>query len=350
MRSTLALLFSIHGVVLTGLPAVAAETAAAPPPAYKVVSEDAGPARRVLAVRIDGRLTDAEIRAVAEAARARARGGAARTQVNLYLPAARLTDTPWATAVFAPDLKISVLGLSREEEDVFVAETRKDTRKLVGAWLTGAPAIPGRLAIYREKNKLFAEWRTRGGQVSVDEVVESRGYRGHRFDIPGDDSQHYVVLPGGQLELRDKTNVIAVAERIWLAGERSKLAQRGLGAAGALAAKRAQAEAALVAARSRKPAGAQAAVAVAPVPTPVAAPAANVAVAPASDTVVVAATPVTASGGAPAAADAGAPVAGLDADGADKGKALKAARYHARHRSVIAAKVAKKKAVTASWF
>ena len=150
-----------------------------------------------------------------------------------------------------PDLKIVVNGLTAEEEQAFAAEVENDHRNVVGAWLTGAPAVPGRLMIFREKNRLFAEWRVRGGHRTVDEVVESRGSRGHRFDIPGDDSQYYVMLPGGALELRDKTALIAVAERIPLAKDRGRLAQRGLGIAGALAAKQDRAKAAVAAARAR---------------------------------------------------------------------------------------------------
>ena len=220
-------------------------------PTYKVFSEDASAGRRVVAVRIDHRITEAEVSRIAEAVKSRGRAQAARTQVNFYLNGVRAGDGAWASATYGPDLKIVVNGLTAEEEQAFAAEVENDHRNVVGAWLTGAPAVPGRLMIFREKNRLFAEWRVRGGHRTVDEVVESRGSRGHRFDIPGDDSQYYVMLPGGALELRDKTALIAVAERIPLAKDRGRLAQRGLGIAGALAAKQDRAKAAVAAARAR---------------------------------------------------------------------------------------------------
>ena len=224
-----------------------------PLPAFKVFSEDASAGRRVVAVRIDHRISEAEVSRIAEAVKSRARAQAARTQVNFYLNGVRAGEGAWASATYAPDLKIVVNGLTAEEEQAFAAEVENDPRNVVGAWLTGAPAVPGRLMVFREKNRLFAEWRVRGGHRTVDEVVESRGSRGHRFDIPGDDSQYYVMLPGGALELRDKTALIAVAERIPLAKDRGRLAQRGLGIAGALAAKQDRAKAAVAAARARTP-------------------------------------------------------------------------------------------------
>ena len=158
---------------------------------------------------------------------------------------------PGPARPMAQHLKIVVNGLTAEEEQAFAAEVENDHPQRSRCVVDRRPAVPGRLMIFREKNRLFAEWRVRGGHRTVDEVVESRGSRGHRFDIPGDDSQYYVMLPGGALELRDKTALIAVAERIPLAKDRGRLAQRGLGIAGALAAKQDRAKAAVAAARAR---------------------------------------------------------------------------------------------------
>ncbi len=123
-------------------------------------------------------------------------------------------QAPWATATYQSELKIAISGLKLEEEELYLSELRNDRRQLVGAWLTSPPAVPGRLAIFRDKGKVFAEWRLRNGLKTVDELEESRVNRGRRYDVKGENAGHFVVTAAGTLELRDADKLIAVAERV----------------------------------------------------------------------------------------------------------------------------------------
>lgn len=186
---------------------------AGPQPAYKTVSEDTSESRRIVSVRLDARVGEDELARIATVLRKGDQDGR-RTLVNFYLPGMSLKETSWATATFAPALKISVHGLTLDEEAAYRAEAAREKRPVVGMWLTQAPAVPGLLVIYREKSKLFAEWRVRGGHRTVEEVIESRWNGGRRFDIAGDAGQHYVLVSGGVLELREKSGLIAAAEPV----------------------------------------------------------------------------------------------------------------------------------------
>ncbi len=198
-----------------GLAALSAPAVAADAPAYKLFSDDAGPARRVLSVRVDQRLSDADLGRIAETVKARAQGPAGgRTVVKFYLGHHHADEIAWATATFAPDMKLVLNGLSLEEAELLTQEARQDKRAQVGSWLMGPPAAAGRLTIYREKGRAFAEWRLRGGHRTVDELAEARWNGGSRFDVRGDDTQHYVVTRAGVLELRDKSKLIVTVERI----------------------------------------------------------------------------------------------------------------------------------------
>lgn len=182
-------------------------------PVYKTIAEDASESRRIVSVRLDTRAGEDELARIATSLRKGDQDGR-RTLVNFYLPGMSLKETSWATATFAPALKISVHGLTLDEEAAYRAEAAREKRPVVGMWLTQAPAVPGLLVIYREKTKLFAEWRVRGGHRTVEEVIESRWNGGRRFDIAGDAGQHYVLVSGGVLELREKSGLIAAAEPV----------------------------------------------------------------------------------------------------------------------------------------
>ena len=69
--------------------------------------------------------------------------------------------------------------------------------------------------IWREADrKVYAEWHLRNGSKNVDELIETRSQRGRRYQIVGADGGYYLGLWNGTLELGDKDNVIAFAERL----------------------------------------------------------------------------------------------------------------------------------------
>ncbi len=206
-------------------PAAAAEAIASGTPGYQLMYEDASSGKRIVAVRLDRRVPEQDLGRLAEAVRTRFPTPATRTQVQFYLAPQRSGEMPWATAVFAPDLRLQISGLTVEEEEVLHLEAQKETRPIIGAWLTGPPASPGSLMIVREKGRLTAEWRLRGGHRTQDEVVESRWNGGQRYDVKGDAGQHYVVTRAGTLELRDARALIATAEPMLIARPSQPTAQ-----------------------------------------------------------------------------------------------------------------------------
>ncbi len=192
-----------------------AATAASGRPAYRVVSEDLEGEVRKVAVRLDGRAGDADLTAIAGALRAKKTAGKVPQTVAFYLPGMSLSEAPWADVRFDPAAKVVILGLRFDEELAFRTEAASDPRPLAGVWLTSPPAIPGKLSIWRERSgKAFAEWQLRNGQKTIDELIETRSQRGRRFEIKGSDGGYYLALWNGALELGDKAQVIAVAERL----------------------------------------------------------------------------------------------------------------------------------------
>ena len=199
---------------------VLALTAAAPLsaqtlPQYRVVAEEKSDASRIVDVRIERRIDEPDINAIANVIVSRDTHDYPRTVINFVLPNARLGEPPWANATVVREVRVRIPGLRLDEERQFLAEAREDRRDILGSWLTSIPATPGRLTIYREGKRLFAEWRMRNGVRSQDEIGETRVSGGRRFDLksgPSDD--YFLVTATGDLEIRAKGQLIALAERI----------------------------------------------------------------------------------------------------------------------------------------
>lgn len=207
----------------------AAATAAHAEPApvrHKVVAEDRGTeGRRVIEVSLERRAAETELMRIAGDVKARGARPNERTIVNFHLGTTKVSGTPWAVARFKPDTRVLVIGLRLDEEERYVAEARADKRNLVGVWLTSSPLSPGKMTIYRESGRLFAEWRLRGGQVSVLELA-GHPVRGNRLtDKSAKSRDNFVLLGNGELEVRDGDQSVGVAERVSLSANAPHVAR-----------------------------------------------------------------------------------------------------------------------------
>jgi hypothetical protein len=182
---------------------------------FRVISEDGPAEARRLTVRLDRRLSETDLAAIANALKAHQKAGTTTAAAAFYLPVMTTKDRAWAEAKFAASTQVAINGLRLDEEDAFRAAASRDGRDVIGHWLTSPPALTGMLTIVREKSgKLVAEWHLRNGQKTSDEVIESRAHNGRRFDVSGGDGSYYLATWSGPLELGQKSNVIAVAERL----------------------------------------------------------------------------------------------------------------------------------------
>ena len=183
---------------------------------YRIASDEASSetSRRVVAVVLAKRLAEAEIGRIADIVRAKEKAPFERTIVNFYLPRMKIGEGAWAAAIYNPGRKISIVGLRLDEEQAAIAEAANDQRPRVGVWLTAPPAAPGRLTIYLDGARAFAEWRLRNGDKSVEELIETRDPKGRRFATKTGGADYYLITWNGELELRDGQSIIATGEKL----------------------------------------------------------------------------------------------------------------------------------------
>jgi hypothetical protein len=194
---------------------------------YAIIANSGDDTRRSFAVQLERRVTENDLKRIASDIRLTDSGIEAASAVMMfYLPGMKLGHGVWAHAYFQPtdastqkasqEPKVTIVGLSIAEEERLVLDARQDSRNLVGAWLTATPAPVGKLTLYREKGRLFAEWGLRDGARFAEEVVEtvlSEG--GWRYDRrEGGTGDHMRVTPEGDLQLRDRNDIITVTQTI----------------------------------------------------------------------------------------------------------------------------------------
>lgn len=197
-------------LALCGVPAVANTS----PGLYRTLSDDTFQLRRVVAVELKRRVSERVLETIADVIKRQNNQKFERTIISYYLPQMSRGGTSWATAVFAPELAIAIHGLRVEEQLRFEEAFKKDKRKLVGGWLTAAPASPGKLVIFTKKRRKFAEWSLRDGRITTKALVETRTWRGRRFDVKGADETYFLVTQAGDLEIRTMSGLVAHAEKM----------------------------------------------------------------------------------------------------------------------------------------
>lgn len=215
MNSKLRTFYSaVAMLVLCWLPAGAGGLPGAPK--FKIMAVDGAPAERTLAVRLEGRLLQKDLKDLALTIAAGRKKGETVTSLRFYLPGNDLSQDPWATAQLEGEaVQLSILGLRAEDEAQYRAEAQSDTRDVVGVWLTSPPALPGKLTILRSaKGEFMAEWHLRSGQKTTDQLILSRSSRGQRYDVVGGDGAYYLATWGGPLALGDATRIIAYGEKL----------------------------------------------------------------------------------------------------------------------------------------
>jgi hypothetical protein len=182
---------------------------------FTIVREDATPTSRVVSVRIDRRLSSSELARIAETIKTKSSSPTTRhVVVSYFLPGMPLELRPWASVDTTPKTRVLVSGLTLEEAEIISADAIADKRDTIGSWLTEIPSSPGRITIFNQKGRTYLEWVQRSGQKLVDEVMLTRGTRGSRVDLKAGGDDYYMIKVSGELELRNKDRLVAVAERV----------------------------------------------------------------------------------------------------------------------------------------
>jgi hypothetical protein len=172
--------------------------------------------KRAIVVRLDRRITEAQLRDLAIRLKAMDSRQYERTFITYYLPHMPIGSGAWATTHFEPSLTVKILGLTIEQFDNLVRMPVPAGRKLVGRWINESPSWSFLATIFEQGGKLFLEQRFDDDGANIKELVEEKHPGGRLFrraegSRAGD---HYIVTRSGDLEIRDNDGLISKPIRV----------------------------------------------------------------------------------------------------------------------------------------
>ena len=182
---------------------------------YSVIDTDiVSGIKRSLDVRLNKKVSENALRAIALKLRAGDSREYDRTFIVYYLPGMPVGAGGWATTHFDPTLDVRILGLTVQEERALVTESVTSVREVIGRWLDEFSG--SQISIYREGGTLFVEQKFKDGSVLKEELVEKPSTLGRRFDNKQRSSfgDHRVIDRAGDLQIRDNVGLISTAKRI----------------------------------------------------------------------------------------------------------------------------------------
>ncbi len=199
---------------------IAGEKSKSPSPAtpvavsYTVVDSSIVPGiKRSLVVRLNKKISENALRAIALKLKSQETQDYQRTFITYYLPGMKIDAGAWATTHFNPNLEVLILGVAVEEEKQLANGLTQDGREIVGSWIDETPGVAGRITIFREARKLYIETRFKDGSNLKEELIEKKSGERRRFDkLEGSEfGDHWIIDSNGNLQVRDNEGLIRTA-------------------------------------------------------------------------------------------------------------------------------------------
>jgi hypothetical protein len=174
--------------------------------------------KRSIDVRLDRRYEEPNLKEFAEALRKSDKRRFQRTFIMFYLSEMKLDAGAWATAIYNPDLKIQILGLTKEEYEKLQAPQSGSggAERLVGRWLDDRPGLGSRMEIFRKQDEYFIRFTYKDGSGSTEKVESastSNGTRVARLSRK-QAGEFYIITKAGHLEFWDKDGRYYIAKKL----------------------------------------------------------------------------------------------------------------------------------------
>jgi len=184
---------------------------------YTVIGTETVPhIKRSLDVRLNKKVSEDVLRAIALELKSNDSNRYARTFIVYYLPGMTVDAGGWATSHFNPKLEVRIQAFSAQRKQAPVTEPSSSGRKIIGSWLGQTVYDGSRYTLYREEGARYMELKFKDGSILKHALVEKPSPLGYRFDIKEGSStgDHWIIDLEGNLQIRDMAGLISTAKRI----------------------------------------------------------------------------------------------------------------------------------------
>ncbi len=169
------------------------------------------PHKRVLMIQLDRKLTEPQLRIVAQQLRDGDSVSYNNTFISYRLPG---TEAPsvWATSHFTPELSIVFNGMTIEEEASARASTTPDG-EVVGQWMN-ASVLGGKLTIVRTADGVELVTQFSPESSHAEKLVERPSRDGPRFYRKSNPDEYYRVDGQGGLQVWDPDGLFMTSKPV----------------------------------------------------------------------------------------------------------------------------------------
>lgn len=167
---------------------------------YSVIHEETMQnVKRSIDVRLEQRVSEAELKDIAQALKNKEKKRYKRTFISYYLTGMEVGAGAWATTHYNPGLEVKILGVTAEaaKKASNASLAQNTSRDTIGVWLDDRPYIGATVTIYRESSKLYVESKFKDGSTLTEEVNEIQTPSGTKLVKKGGN-------PHGEYRILDK--------------------------------------------------------------------------------------------------------------------------------------------------
>jgi hypothetical protein len=168
--------------------------------------------KRMVEVQLNMKVSPAVLREIALEVKAAERHQYERTFMFVFLPekVPGARREAWATCHFNPTLDVSILGLTKEAEELLRKQTLTHPGTRIGAWLIEAQFVSHVALIYENAGKVREATIAPGGDRFDADMTELPAQRGRRFMVVGSD-EIQEVDPSGVLRMMNRKGEVFAA-------------------------------------------------------------------------------------------------------------------------------------------
>lgn len=186
---------------------------------YKIISDTHyHHYKRTVEVRLSDRISEAELTAIAKKIKSMDTSIYERTFITYYLPDMKVGHGAWATSHYDPELKVLILGSTKEQNVKMAAAAKKKKveRDVIGTWFYEAPYISQTIVLFRKGSKIFMEVTYNDGSSGIDEMIENKISKGTRYQEigTGEGVDYFIINSEGNLEIWDDYGLVGTAKKL----------------------------------------------------------------------------------------------------------------------------------------
>ena len=138
-----------------------------------------------------------------------------RLFITYYLPGMTSDSGAWATTHFNPSLKVTILGLTIEEEEALTDGPKTSLGEVIGEWLDETPFIGSKHTLMMKNEKIIMVRKYSDGSHSEIEMIQKNQSGMLRFERKKSRfEEYYLIERNGSLSLYDDLGLISTMPAI----------------------------------------------------------------------------------------------------------------------------------------